>query len=1172
MVGDQVDPTRRRLEDQPGAEPSEPGGTDLLNITTNTQRSWITPSPSQSNTANHVVDERPPPIKADNSKKRSRFKWTEDMNRCLYRTYLIITELETNKNKYGHELYKRMTETFPELKTKTMQNILDQRRSLFITNRLSRDVVENIRREVSQELGVATNITPQPDIPQQIASPSRDTPNNIEILLEENIMKYEGIRPDLKDQIPRIRATKNTLKIISEINKLLLEKSDKCATLETVHELIYAAAVTIAQLHGEQKGETANKNGKTHITRTTPNWERRLNNKIQETRKCIGVLTQYGRDNPSKRVKNQASVILNKYKDDRNESAEEIMDKLKQKLAVFSIRLRRYKKSSQRKLENKAFEKNQHGFYRNLENSHHNNVDQNNKHPENEDLKKFWSNIWEKPSTYKASAGWIKLEQKRLTKIPQMTPKQINAEDVKRYTSKTKNWKTPGPDKIQNFWYKKLTSTHKQIANLLNDLLKHPEKTPAFMTTGTTYLIPKTHPSQNNPSKYRPITCLPTIYKIMTGIIAEKIYEHLEDNNLIAEEQKGCRKQAQGCKEQLTIDQIITKHAKKHKKDLHVAYIDYQKAFDSVPHQWLNKVLSIYKIDTGICKFLEAVMGKWKTNLVNQTNESIPISIRRGIFQGDALSALWFCLSINPLSTAVNNKNIGYSLTKERKISHLMYMDDIKLYAESEKELTRLLRAVEEFTNDTSMTFGIEKCKINSMGKGKWVPSEGIKIRKTEQSISGMEKDETYKYLGFAQSHGIEIQQTKKQLTTELIRRARLILKSELTGKNKIQAINTYAVPALTFSFGVIEWSNTDLETINRSLRKEFTKYRAHHPRACKERFHLPRSVGGRGVTDLREIYERQTLNLKKYFIDMARTSDFHRAITKKDENLTPLNLSNNILTENKNFLKEKLENWQKKELHGRYANTLERPEINKDASLAWLNNSGIFAETEGFACAIQDQVIPTKSYLKYIIKEPKITNTKCRMCKEAHENIEHIISGCKNLAPKEYTNRHNDIAKIIHIELCVKYNLMQGKKPYYRYIPESIMENEKVKIYWDRTLYTDHSIQHNRPDICVLNKDKNILTIIDVAVPAPVNIENKNNEKIRKYLPLSEEIKTLWNLDKVEIIPIVIGTTGEIPWRLNENLEILELENTKQICNRIQKITILTACNIVRKVLNIKT
>lgn len=76
------------------------------------------------------------------------------------------------------------------------------------------------------------------------------------------------------------------------------------------------------------------------------------------------------------------------------------------------------------------------------------------------------------------------------------------------------------------------------------------------------------------------------MYKLLTSVISEKIYKHLERNDLLNEEQKGCRKGSRGCKEQLKIDVVIAKSVINRKVPLFSAYIDYQKAFDSVPHSW----------------------------------------------------------------------------------------------------------------------------------------------------------------------------------------------------------------------------------------------------------------------------------------------------------------------------------------------------------------------------------------------------------------------------------------------------------------------------------------------------------------------------------------------------------------------------------------------------------
>lgn len=103
----------------------------------------------------------------------------------------------------------------------------------------------------------------------------------------------------------------------------------------------------------------------------------------------------------------------------------------------------------------------------------------------------------------------------------------ITEEDLQVAISKSHNWKTPGIDNIQNYWYKKFTCTHTRIAKCLTEIVQNPEKMPHFLTKGITYLKPKSA-NTADPTQYRPITCLPTLYKILTSCITNKITNHLE--------------------------------------------------------------------------------------------------------------------------------------------------------------------------------------------------------------------------------------------------------------------------------------------------------------------------------------------------------------------------------------------------------------------------------------------------------------------------------------------------------------------------------------------------------------------------------------------------------------------------------------------------------------------
>ena len=90
------------------------------------------------------------------------------------------------------------------------------------------------------------------------------------------------------------------------------------------------------------------------------------------------------------------------------------------------------------------------------------------------------------------------------------------------------------------------------------------------------------------------------------------------------------------------------------------------------------------------------------------------VNIKRVIFQGDSVSPLLFVLAMNPLSILLNNLDNGYRVNsrnekKAQKISHLFYMDDIKLYLPNREESKRQVEIVKEFSDDIRMNFGLDK-------------------------------------------------------------------------------------------------------------------------------------------------------------------------------------------------------------------------------------------------------------------------------------------------------------------------------------------------------------------------------------------------------------------------------------------------------------------------------
>ena len=109
---------------------------------------------------------------------------------------------------------------------------------------------------------------------------------------------------------------------------------------------------------------------------------------------------------------------------------------------------------------------------------------------------------------------------------------------------------------------------------------------PSWLTRGRTSLLQKDKSKGNVASNYRPITCLLLMRKLLTGVIADQIYAHLDQEKLLLEEQKGCRKGSREANDLLYIDRAVIKEVRSRNKNLAMAWIDHKKAYDMVPHSW----------------------------------------------------------------------------------------------------------------------------------------------------------------------------------------------------------------------------------------------------------------------------------------------------------------------------------------------------------------------------------------------------------------------------------------------------------------------------------------------------------------------------------------------------------------------------------------------------------
>ena len=197
------------------------------------------------------------------------------------------------------------------------------------------------------------------------------------------------------------------------------------------------------------------------------------------------------------------------------------------------------------------------------------------------------------------------------------------------------NWKSAGPDLVQEFWLKNFSSLHERVRLQLKECLDS-VFVPSWLTRGKTSLLQKDKSKGNVASNYRPLTCLSLIWKLSAVVIADQIYEHLDQEKLLPEEQKGCRKGSRGTNDLVYIDRAVFKEVKSRNKNLAMTRIDYKRAYNMVPHSLITEYLDLFRVAENIKSLLVNSIENWKLMECSGNSELGEVEIRGRIFQRDS--------------------------------------------------------------------------------------------------------------------------------------------------------------------------------------------------------------------------------------------------------------------------------------------------------------------------------------------------------------------------------------------------------------------------------------------------------------------------------------------------------------------------------------------------------
>ena len=185
-----------------------------------------------------------------------------------------------------------------------------------------------------------------------------------------------------------------------------------------------------------------------------------------------------------------------------------------------------------------------------------------------------------------------------------------------------------------------------------------------------------------------------------------------------------------------------------------------------LPHSWILETLGMIKVAKNVEVLLRGSMSRWRTEPTANGEMLGEVKIERGIFQGDSLSPLLFVVAMIPLTLVRRKERMGYRFgSAGRKINHLLFMDDLKLFGQNEEEVSDLCSVVNKFSRNIRMEFGLDKCATLVLKNGRQVRCEKIELPDGKNIEEAGENG--YKYLGILEGAEMKTKEMKEIVRKE---------------------------------------------------------------------------------------------------------------------------------------------------------------------------------------------------------------------------------------------------------------------------------------------------------------------------------------------------------------------------------------------------------------------
>jgi ribosomal protein S15P/S13E len=389
-----------------------------------------------------------------------------------------------------------------------------------------------------------------------------------------------------------------------------------------------------------------------------------------------------------------------------------------------------------------------------------------------------------------------------------------------------------------------------------------------------TTLLLKQGKDPSRVENYRPVTIGSLLSRIYWGIFDQKLQLVVR----FTARQKGFVDEA-GCFNNVHILNETLKLGKK-RSGLVAVQLDISKAFDTVPHEAIGYALKKKGIPGYVTQSIKDSYEGISTIIKHRKHE-IKLQIKQGVKQGGLLSPLLFNAVIEPLILQLERQQ-GFSINNDCKVSSLAFADDIILLALDVPEAKNLLEKTERYLQDLNMNISAPKCAAFRIctTKDTWYQTDPLLTTASGDKIPNTEANATIKFLGGRMSpwKGLMTETLEEGFEATLRRVERLALKPH----QKANLISTYIIPHFLHLITLAVVPTTSIRRMDQGLR-----------RAVRNIFHLPQCTadgllyckkkdGGLGVPRLETTAVSTSLKMGLKFMDNA--DPVMRALAKESQ------------------------------------------------------------------------------------------------------------------------------------------------------------------------------------------------------------------------------------------------------------------------------------------------